>query len=281
MRSVRRYGILAGALVVAVVGCGSASNTTPGTTTAPASTQPGPATGPTPPSTSTSDVRVYFLRGNKLEVAHRTVAATPAVATAAMHELLAGPTAADTGAGLVSSIPGRTELHGITINGGTATVDVSGAFAGDRSPLTSRLAQVTYTLTQFPTVGQVAFRVDGAPLAAAHSATRSSFDDLAPSIRVEYPGRGWSVPSPIAVSGTADVFEAQFRVELTDASGAVLAGQAVHASSGTGTRGAFATSVAFPTGAAGPGTLTVFDLSAKDGSRVDVVQIPLELVRSE
>jgi germination protein M len=280
MQSLRRCGILAGALMVAVVGCSSTSTTAPTTTTGPRSIPAGPTTAAAPPSTATSDVRVYFLQGTKLAVAHRTVAATPAVATATVHELLDGPTPADAGAGLVSAIPEKTELHGITINGGTATVDLSTAFAGGGSPLNAKLAQLTYTLTQFPTVGQVAFRVDGAPLAAAQSATRSSFEDLAPAILVEYPGRGWSVRSPIAVSGTADVFEAQFRVELTDAAGRVLADQPVHASSGTGTRGTFHTSVAFPTGTSGPATFTVFDLSPKDGSRVDVVQIPLELVAS-
>ena len=278
MQSLRRYGILAGALVVAVVGCSSTSTTAPRTTPAP--TAPGPTAAATPPTTATSDVRVYFLQGTKLAVAHRTVAATPAVATATVHELLDGLTAADAGAGLVSAIPGKTELHGITINGGTATVDLSAAFAGGGSPLSARLAQVTYTLTQFPTVGQVAFRVDGAPLATAPTATRASFEDLAPAILVESPGRGWSVRSPIAVSGTADVFEAQFRVELTDAAGVVLTDQPVHASSGTGTRGTFHTTVAFTTRTGGPATLTVFDLSPKDGSRVNVGQIPLELVAS-
>ena len=233
-------------------------------------------------------MRVYFLRGDKIDVAHRSVAATPRVAAAAMSELLAGPTAADSAAGLTTAIPAATQLLGVTVTTGTATVDLTGTFesGGGSLSMTARLAQVTYTLTQFPTVAQVAFELDGRPVTTFggegivldHPVTRATFESLTPAILVETPGRGWAVRSPLRIAGTADVFEAQFRAELADASGRVIASEPVHASSGSGTRGTFDTTLPFPTGASGPATLNVFDISPKDGSRIDVVQIPLQLL---
>jgi germination protein M len=300
-------GVLAALLTLGVVACGTGSkqpSTAPTTepetptTTAPPTAAPTTSSPTTTglPTTTTSlaaaslDVRVYFLHGDTLDVAHRTITATQQVATAAMTELLAGPTAADVTAGLATTVPGGTRLLGINVANATATVDLSGEFAngGGSLSMAARLAQVTYTLTQFPTVAQVVFHLDGKPVTVFggegiildHPATRASFESLTPPILVEFPGRGWAAQSPIQITGTANVFEAQFQAELTDSTGAVLARQTVHATSGTGTRGSFDTTIAYHVATSGPGTLTVFDTSPKDGSRIDTVQIPVQLIAS-
>ncbi len=285
--------LVALALILAACGPGTTSRIprtpiTAAPTTGAPSTTAGATT--TAPPAQTVDVRVYFLHGETIDVAHREVPATPRVAAAAMMELLAGPTEADRAAGLSSAVPTGTRLRSVEVASGTATVDLSGQFAsgGGSLSMTARLAQVTFTLTQFPTVSRVVFELDGAPVTVFggegivldHPSTRASFEALAPAILVEFPGRGWAVESPIEISGSADVFEAQFRVELTDAGGSVLAARAVMATAGTGTRGTFSLSVPYALATAGPGTLTVFDLSPKDGSRIDVVQIPLQLAQS-
>ena len=286
---VARVGAVLAALIAVTVGCGSTSKaSTSPTTVPPATTVPSMAPTTTMPEAATLDVRAYFMHGDTIGVAHRTVVATPRIATAAMAELLAGPTPNDAAAGLTTAIPGGTRLLGLDITAGTATVDLSGAFAqgGGSLSMTARLAQVTYTLTQFPTVAQVVFRVDGAPVTAFggggivldHPATRATFESVTPAILVESPGRGWAVHTPLHMSGTADVFEAQFQAELTDAAGTVLASRAVRATSGSGTRGTFDAPLPFPAAVTGPATLTVFDLSPKDGSRIDVVAVPVELV---
>lgn len=260
------------------------------TTTSPTTTSS--VTAPTAttarPSPATQDVRVYLLRGDKLDVAHRSVVATQGIAAAAMAELLAGPTPAETASGLATTVPAGTRLIGIDVAGGTATVDLSGGFAsgGGSLSMTARLAQVTFTLTQFPTVTGVVFRLDGQPvtvfggegLILDHPANRASFETLTPPILVESPGPGWATQSPVRVTGSANVFEAQFQAEVTDATGAVLARQSIHATSGSGTRGSFDASIAYHLTAGGPATLSVYDTSPKDGSRVDVVQIPLYLL---
>lgn len=279
------------AVLAVTVSCGSSTKNGQGPTTRPATTTAPSTSGPTSSTTATTpatmDVRVYFMQGDKIGVAHRTITATQQVATAAMTELLAGPTASDSAAGLTTAIPSGTLLLGINIAGGTATVDLTGAFAGGGGSLsmTARLAEVTYTLTQFPTITGVDFRLDGKAVTVFggegiildHPATRTGFESLTPAILVEFPGRGWAVETPLRVAGTANVFEAQFQAEITLSGGRVIATKSIQATSGTGTRGTFDTTISFPSSARGPATLTVFDTSAKDGSRIDVVTIPLEL----
>lgn len=294
IRSVGAMTVVAAMSVTAACASSTKSDQQPTTTTPPpaVSTTVAPSTTAAPTTTpvttpATTDLRLYFLHGDTIDVAHRAVTATPQVATAAMTELLAGPTSADRAAGLASAILSATRLLGINIAGGVATVDLTGAFAtgGGSLSMAGRLAQVTYTLTQFPTVSSVAFRLDGSAVTVFggegiildHPVTRSSFESLTPPILVEFPGRGWAVHSPVRISGSANVFEAQFQAQLTDSSGRPLATQSIQASAGTGTRGTFDTTVSFPATARGPATLTVFDTSPKDGSRIDVVTIPLEL----
>jgi spore germination protein GerM len=95
----------------------------------------------------------------------RSVPYSPAVATAAMNALLAGPTLEEqaTWPAISTAIPAGTKLLGLTIEGGIAKVDLSKEFesGGGTFSVTARLAQVVYTLTQFPSVTGVEFYVEG------------------------------------------------------------------------------------------------------------------------
>ena len=124
-----------------------------------------PETPSSSPTGSLTVLSVYFMRGQYVGAAHRAVPATPAPAGAAMRQLLAGPTAAEQAAGLHSQIPPGTTVRGLTIRNGVATIDLSGEFAagGAATEERGRLAQVVYTLTQFPTVKGVRFRIEGEP----------------------------------------------------------------------------------------------------------------------
>ena len=59
-----------------------------------------------------------------------------------------------------SAIPAGTRLLGLSIAGQIATVDLSSEFesGGGATSVLGRLAQVVYTLTQFPTVTSVSSR---------------------------------------------------------------------------------------------------------------------------
>jgi hypothetical protein len=87
---------------------------------------------------------------------------------------------------------------------------------------------------------------------------------------VDRPAWGAAIGNPAHVTGSADVFEATFRVSILDASGKVIADQQVMATSGSGTRGTFDTSVPYTVSRGQYGTLRVYNPSAKDGSPEDV-----------
>lgn len=287
-------GVLIAVTALALSACGSSDDdvVAPKTTTTepPTSTSvPAPSTTSTtsPTPTETIGVRVYFVDEDRLASAFRRMTATKAVATAALTELLAGPAAAD---GMTSAVPGGTRLLGVAVADGVATVDLSGEFGSGGGSLSMllRVGQVVYTATQFPTVQRVAFRIDGTPvsvlggeglLLSAYD-TRRDFEDVLPAIFVDSPAAGEPVTSPLRVRGTADVFEAQFTLELRDGSGRVALTRPVMATSGTGTRGSFDVVVNLPRGLNGPGTVVVFDASAKDGSRTLVEEVPVTFAGS-
>ena len=291
--------IVTAAVIMAVglvAGCGGSSpGATPSgteTTSAPATSEPPQTTSPTttatqspsPSPTRTLTVALYFLRGEYVGVAHRTIPYTLATGSAAMKLLVAGPNAAEKSAGLGTTIPAGTEFLGLVVKNGIATVDLSSTFASGGGSLSmfTRLAEVVYTLTQFPSVKGVNFKLDGEKvtvfssegIALDHPQTRADYEEQTPAILVENPAVGDTVSSPMRLSGTANVFEAVFQMKLVDANGKILAKGMVQATSGTGTRGTFSTPVLFaPT--TPTGKLIVYEVSMKDGSAINVVRIPL------
>ena len=69
------------------------------------------------------------------------------------------------------------------------------------------------------------------------SVDRDDFEDMLPAILVESPVPGQRITSPVRLSGSANVFEAQFNSQVSNAKGKVLAEKPVKATSGSGTRG--------------------------------------------
>ncbi len=240
------------------------------------------------PSAETMTFEVWFARGDRLFVVHRTVPASPRVGTAAVEALLAGPTEGERAAGLTTAVPEGTELLGLTVEGGLATVDLSGAFGSGGGTLSvrMRLAQLVYTLTQFPTVEGVALELDGRPvevfsaegLVLEPPMAREDFADLLPQILVEEPAIGQEVRSPVTIAGTADVFEATVSIRILDAAGNEIVRTFTTATCGTGCRGDFEERVRFEVGETQPGTIVVYESSAEDGSPLHVVEIPVLLV---
>ena len=273
------------------------ASASPATTTPNASpgTSPALSAGPTAaPSTSpaaTTTVRVYLFQPDPaggdphLVPVLRTVTATRAVATAAVRELLAGPATGERG--LLTMIPAGTQLLGVTIDGSVATVDLTGAFesGGGSASMFGRLAQLTYTVTQFPTVDTVRLRLDGQPVdsiggegvvvGAGLGRTHSTYS--LPAIFVDRPAWGGAFPSPGRVTGLANVFEAQFRLQVLDGRRHVLVDTPVHATCGTGCWGTFDVTVRYSVPTAQWGTVRVFDPSAKDGTPIDVREYPIWL----
>ena len=216
----------------------------------------------TVPSESPAVVTIYFLRKGKVAPVSRGVIG-PMVGAAALRELLDGPTSEETGVG--SAIPAGTTLESLVIANGIASVRLSRQPTDDAA-----LAQLVYTLTQFPSVKRVDFGAD-APLG------RRAFEAQTPAILVESPLPREHVEPGFEVTGTANTFEATFNYELEDASGEVLSKNFVTATSGSGTRGTFEFTVPYEVDEPQQGTLLVFELSAENGSRIHESEIPVYL----
>jgi hypothetical protein len=101
-------------------------------------------------------------------------------------------------------------------------------------------------------------------------------DDLA-AVIIKRPAAVAEITSPLRVTGTADVFEATFRLQLVTNAGAVLADRQVMATCGTGCRGTFDVTLAFKI-APGSGWvwLKAYELSSADGHRIDLASVPLQ-----
>jgi germination protein M len=230
----------------------SASPSTTPATASPASPSPLPTPAPSiPPKLH---VNVYFSASGDaygLIAVDREIDATPAVATAAMRELLAGPTAEERSgryrgrAGrftpLTTEIPTTAELLGVKIANRVATVNLSRAFrsgdigpeAGPERPIAGddvgswafRLAQVVYTLTQFPSVDRVRFQLDGKAAEAieGHEATgidapgRDAYWDQLWPLMIEKPAWGGHPgTTTLRLAGRTLFPDGRFQVAVVD-----------------------------------------------------------------
>lgn len=275
-------------------------------------TSVGAVFGAAPPARQavTQDLFVYLLRDGQIAAARRPVEVEGnRPARASLLALLAGTTDEEEDAGLATAIPSGTELRGVTLDAatGVATVDLSDdILSPPRSDepdaereariYLGRLAQVVYTLTQFPTIIAVRFETDGAPLTdlpiletieinpfsgpidLSEPLERSDLEPVTPAVFVERPALGEAVALPLRVAGTANTFEAAFVLQLRDADGVVLLEQPATATSGTGTRGTFDLTLDLPDAPDVSGlTLVAFERSARDGEAIHQVEIPLTL----
>ena len=251
-----RVAVLAVGTLALLAGCGgsSRSDTSTQTTTTATSTTP----------VQTTALRVYFLRGGQVWPVAREVGSSPAVGTAALDALLAGPSTQESDQlALSTAIPDGTTVKSLAIASGIATLELSTDLA------TEPLAQVVYTLTQFPAVRSV--EVGGKRY------RRADFEPQTPPIFVESPLSYATVTSPLRVRGTANTFEATFQYELRDADGKIVSKHFEMATSGSGTRGTFDFTVPFTVARAGPGKLTLYEDSAENGSHIHQQEIPLRL----
>ena len=235
--------------------------------------------------------QVWFTRGESLFMVKRTQEATPRIGTAAMESLLAGPSTQEQGAAVGSQIPAGTQLLGLSVDSGVATVDLTSEFesGGGSASMNMRIAQIVYTLTQFPTVKGVLFQLDGQPVDVLggegvivdQPVTRKDYRSLMPAILVVDPQIGERVDNPVFVQGSANVFEANVTVEIVDASGKVLRSAYTTATCGTGCRGTFSIELTYDVPSDTHGLIVVSDDDAAGtGTSPHEVRIPVVLTPS-
>jgi hypothetical protein len=249
----------------------------------------GTDTEPEPAGTVT--YQVWFQTADGLFVTYRTQPSTPRVGTAALEALLAGPNAVEEDNGLSTSVPEGTQLLGLTIEDGIAAVDLTSEYesGGGTLSMQMRLAQVVFTLTQFPTVDGVTFSLDGEPIDVLggegiiidHPLTRRDYADLLPAILVTSPTFGQEISTPLQVRGSANVFEANVTVRLLDEDGDEIASTFTTATCGTGCRGTYRVSLPFAIDGPQEAVVVVQDDDADgDGRPSHEVRIPVLLVPS-
>ncbi len=304
----RRTITIAAVMSIIVAACGGDPGADTTTTAAPTTvaetttTQPG-TTSTTEATTTTTTtpaemgVVIYLFvadvgdegSGPYLVPVYRTVPETEGVARAALTELIAGPTPDETAGlpALSSAVPADTRLLGVDIEGGVAVVDLSSEFeaGGGSAAMFGRLAQVVFTLTRFPTVDAVVFRLEGEPVEVFSSEgivldgpqTRDAYFDQLPAIFVDSPAWGEPVESPVEVRGLSNVFEATSQVMLTDDDGLALFEEPVTATCGTGCWGEWEVSIPYELDRDQFGALIVWNFSARDGSRENIREYPIFL----
>jgi germination protein M len=263
------------------------------------SLSPAPTPGATgaPTSAATTTIHVYFFIGSLAEsgglvpVERGVSQLEPAGSTerAALEALLAGPSEGELAASpaLFTVMPEGTRLLGLELGtGGVATVDLSSEFESAGSAnAKGRLAQVVFTLTQFPTITDVHLRIAGTPITVFSDAQlpldppvdRSDYADQLPVIFLDRPAWGAALGNPAHLTGLADAFEGQFLVRILDAGGHSIADRSVMASCGTGCRGTFDETLPYSVTVAGPGRVQAYELSEVDGSIVNLTDYPVTL----
>lgn len=308
-RSQYRALVLGVIVLVALVGasCGDDDTTeAPTTTAAPATTTESPATSQdattTEASTTTasaattaasstteapaaeSEVAIYFVSGEALAAAGRTVAGDD-VALAAVEALLAGPDQLETDIGYRTQIPAGTEVIGVDITEGVATVDLTSTFesGGGSLSMLLRVAQVVQTVGTLPGVEEVRFALDGEPVEAiggegilVDGVTPEDVQDQWPLIFPSVPTPGQEVSSPLRVAGAANTSESTLAYTLTDPEGLIIAEGSAMATAGTGTWGTFEFEIDFDTDRSGLGALILSDPGGGEGQPY-LVEIPVRM----
>jgi germination protein M len=257
----------------------------------PPSASPNGSPSPTTP-VETMIVRAYYVYDGApgvegLVPTLRTVPKTAGVARAALNALFDPEQVLDQYSQLSTAIPAGSKVLGISIKNGVATVDLSSGFesGGGSASAKFRLGQVVYTLTQFSTVRSVLFQVEGRTVTTFGPEgivldgpqSRKDFEDQLPSIFVDRPAFGAAANNPTRVTGTANVFEATFRIALLDSSRKVLVDQRAMATCGSGCRGTFDVTLQYDVPKAQWGTLRTYFGSAVDGSPEDIRDYPVWL----
>jgi germination protein M len=235
---------------------------------------------PTTTVDTVSHFTLYYLDGEHLRATPARLANAGPTPSEAVAALLANE------AGRASEIPPGTALTHVVVADGTATVDLSREFesGGGSASMQARVAQVVYTLTQWPWISRVDFELDGDPVEAiggegvpAREVTRADLIDVLPPIFLDPPLE--TATSPLSVSGSASVYEGTVSFRL-EADGETLASGFTTAAEGGPGRGDFHAQLEFDVDEPTEATLVAFERSAADNSETKVARSSVRLCPS-
>lgn len=125
---------------------------------------PTSTTGPATPSVPRAEVRVFFVKDDRMIAKARQVNA-PASVAKALTALLFGVQEDEMAEEVRSAIDPTASLQARALDAATFQVDLSAEFvSGSSSEQVLALAQIVYTATELPGVTGVRFTLDGVPI---------------------------------------------------------------------------------------------------------------------
>src|SRR4029079_3467716 len=237
-----------------------------------------------PTSHASTTITVWFKRDARLWHTKRVACAAFPVRTA-VRALLGGPNAAESAAGVKTAVPAATHLVSTSVAHGVATVNLTPQFASPatRQQIRMRLAQLTFTVTQFANARAVHLEFNGSTfttiggLPVPRHLRRADFRRLVPAIVVHNPVIGAHLAPTVRVTGTSNVFEAAMIGKGVNSGGSVIAKKFFTATCGTVCRGRFAVSLSYHVANAQNGQIVVSATSATTGPPPHIVKIPVRL----
>jgi hypothetical protein len=156
---VRRAALLA---LVLLAGCAREPLTVLSGSDLPDDVYGSPLPTPTPTLELPARGTVYLVKGGRLAPVERTLqGGVTSVPAAYLQALLLAPR--NLPSKIQSAIPGNTRLIAVTIEGNTASVDLSGEFerGGSGRELQLRVAQVVWTVTEDEGISSVRILIEG------------------------------------------------------------------------------------------------------------------------
>ena len=209
-----------------------------------------------------------------------TIPKTEAVAKAALEELLKNDAQTE---GAFVSFREDQRIIGVDIENGVATVNLSPEYLlqeqSGNAETYSILAMVN-TLTEFPSIEEVKFLVDGeeaqvgglAGIKVPEKLVRNLSLVLEPEIWINTPEDGAVLSgNKIRIEGSAMVFEKTLHYKLEDKDGNVLVEDFLTMSEGSDMRGIFDFEIEVPETDASEFKLSLYGASGKDGSPTGLV----------
>jgi hypothetical protein len=173
-----------------------------------------------------------------------------------------------------TAIPLGNHLVDLAFDGPTARVDVRGKVPARENALRMAHAQIVYTATQFEGIEKVDLTWEGRE---SRGLTREDFSDLLPVIAVEEPYDVQQVYRFIHLEGIANVYEGTVNWRLTSEDGDVFQEGFTTATCGNGCWGAFEDRIKLQEVPGKRIILEVFQISAEDGSPMNMVDIVLDV----
>lgn len=275
-------------LAAAAAACSANTPVTPGAQPPAGSPSTSPSSTASEPPGKTTVTVYYVVAGAKsmyLAPERHEIDKTPAIAKAALDELLRGETQDDD-----HTVPFAepAAVNSVVINDKVATVDWN-ADVLLHSPVGAdvenlAIQSIVYTLTEFPTIAKVRFTVEGRDSGAASNGKliedfwghvglagqpwdRDPAIDILEPITLWTPVEGAASSGSLKLTGLASTFEANVAIFLRDAKGKIVVQTSTTAAEAAPARAPFSKTITFnPPTTTQQWTVQVVEHSMEDGS---------------